>query len=145
MYELAFPALTNIKNTKMEGLNSSDEEMQVCWSIISPSIKIISKYHQINLFCMVISKYNNLKINILHCNNNSTDIYTIQSSSSSSVALQPGSGLGLLLRVFVMVMCVRCGVISPMINLVLVILIQPPETSVSKASRHLVAKQMKHG
>jgi hypothetical protein len=28
---------------------------------------------------------------------------------------------------------------------VLVILIRPPETSVSKASRHLVAKQVKHG
>jgi hypothetical protein len=38
-------------------------------------------------------------------------------SSSSSVALQPGSGLGLPLRVFVMVRYVRCGVISPMINL----------------------------
>jgi hypothetical protein len=32
-----------------------------------------------------------------------------------------------------------------MINLVLVILILPPETSVSKASRHLVAKQVKQG
>jgi hypothetical protein len=57
---------------------------------------------------------------------------------------QPGSGFGLPLLVFVMVRCVRCGVISPTINLVLVILIRPPETSVSKASRHLVAKQMKH-
>jgi hypothetical protein len=61
-------------------------------------------------------------------------------ASSSSVAPQPGSGLGLPLRVFVMVRCVRCGVISPTINLLLVILIRPPETSVSKASRHLVAK-----
>jgi hypothetical protein len=61
------------------------------------------------------------------------------------MALQPGSGLGLPLRVFVMVRCVQCGVVSPTINLVLVILIRPPETSVSKASRHLVAKQMKHG
>jgi hypothetical protein len=48
------------------------------------------------------------------------------------------------LWVFVMVRYVRCGVISPTINLVLVILIQQPETSVSKASRHLVAKQVKH-
>jgi hypothetical protein len=39
------------------------------------------------------------------------------------------------LRAFVMVMYVRCEVISPTINLILVILIRPPETSVSKASR----------
>jgi hypothetical protein len=39
------------------------------------------------------------------------------------------------LRVFVMVRCVRCGVISSTINLVLAILIRPPETSVSKTSR----------
>jgi hypothetical protein len=62
-----------------------------------------------------------------------------------SVALQPGSGVGLPLRVFVTVRYVRCEIISPTINLILVILIRPPETSVSKASRHLVAKQMKHG
>jgi hypothetical protein len=55
------------------------------------------------------------------------------------------SGLGLPLRVFVMVKYARCGVISPTINLVLVILIRPLEISISKASRHLVAKPMKHG
>jgi hypothetical protein len=32
------------------------------------------------------------------------------------VALQPGSGLGLPLRVFLMVRYVRCEVISPMIR-----------------------------
>jgi hypothetical protein len=37
------------------------------------------------------------------------------------------------------------GVISPTINLSVVILIRPPETSGSKASRHLVAKQVKYG
>jgi hypothetical protein len=62
--------------------------------------------------------------------------------SSSSMALQPESGLGLP---FVMVRYLRCGVISPTINLVLVILIRPAETSGSKANRHLVAKQVKHG
>jgi hypothetical protein len=72
-------------------------------------------------------------------------IYKLLAWKSSSVALQPGSGLGLPLRVFVMVRCVRCEVISPTINLILVILIRPPETSVTKASRHLVATQMKHG
>jgi hypothetical protein len=46
---------------------------------------------------------------------------------------------------FMMVRYVRCGVISPTINLVLVTLIRPPGTSVSKASRHLVAKQVKRG
>jgi hypothetical protein len=49
------------------------------------------------------------------------------------------------LRVFVMVRYLRCGVISPTINLVIVILIRPPETSGSKASRYPVAKQVKHG
>jgi hypothetical protein len=49
------------------------------------------------------------------------------------------------LRVFVMVRYVRYEVISPMINLILVILIRPPDTSVSKASRHPVAKQVKNG
>jgi hypothetical protein len=44
---------------------------------------------------------------------------------------------------FMMVRYVQCGVISPTINLLLVTLIRPPETSVSKASRHLVAKQVK--
>jgi hypothetical protein len=36
------------------------------------------------------------------------------------------------------------GVISPTINLILVILIRPPETTVSKSSRYVVAKLMKH-
>jgi hypothetical protein len=44
-----------------------------------------------------------------------------------------------------MVRYVRCEVISPTINLILVILIRPPETSVSKASRQPVAKQVKYG
>jgi hypothetical protein len=37
------------------------------------------------------------------------------------------------------------GVISTTIDLVLVILIRLPETSVSKASRYLVAEQVKRG
>jgi hypothetical protein len=48
-------------------------------------------------------------------------------------------------RVFVTVRHVRCEVISPTINLILVILIRPPETFASKASRHPVAKQVKQG
>jgi hypothetical protein len=48
------------------------------------------------------------------------------------------------LRVFVMFRYLRCGDISPTINLVLVILIRPPETYGSKTSRHLAAKQVKH-
>jgi ABC-type antimicrobial peptide transport system permease subunit len=46
---------------------------------------------------------------------------------------------------FMIVRYVRCEVISPTINLVLATLIWPPGTSVSKASRHLVVKQVKRG
>jgi hypothetical protein len=46
---------------------------------------------------------------------------------------------------FMIVRYIQCLVISPTINLVLVTLIRPPGTSVNKASRHLVAKQVKRG
>jgi hypothetical protein len=58
--------------------------------------------------------------------------YGLKSITSSSVVLQPGLGLGLPLRVFVMVKYVRCEVISPTINLVLDILIRPPRNLLAK-------------
>jgi hypothetical protein len=79
--------------------------------------------------CMCMNKCKNVCRQTIHapmC----VQSHAYHVGSSSSVALEPGSGLGLPLRAFVMFRYVRCGVISPTINLLLVILIRPPETSI---------------
>jgi hypothetical protein len=62
-------------------------------------------------------------------------IFISSSSSSLSVALQPRPGLGPPYGFSWWFRYERCGVISPTINLVLVILIRPSETSSSNYQR----------
>jgi hypothetical protein len=83
--------------------------------------------------CLSLGSFISNTINSMPC--------TIIIINGTTARLGPWTSL----RVFVMVRYVRCEDISPTINLILVILIRPPETSVNKASRHLVAKQVKRG